>query len=174
MFRTEECSHKPAYGKMPYVDLLNPKATQAFIACTHAEYKRRLPEYWGSNVCGFFTDEPGFYQNYFEQARNLNTIIWTANFRERFKDRFGYDIVPQLFALWEEAGGLSARVRRDYYAAVSAFYCESYFRPIHDFLAADGLKLIGHLHKEEGLFDLVQTEGGFFDCMNELIYAVAA
>ena len=170
VFRTEECSHKPAYGKVPYVDLLNPKATQAFIACTHAEYKRRLPEYWGSTVCGFFTDEPGFYQNYFEQARNLNTIIWTANFRERFKDRFGYDIVPQLFALWEEAGGLSARVRRDYYAAVSAFYCESYFRPIHDFLAADGLKLIGHLHKEEGLFDLVQTEGGFFDCMNELDY----
>lgn len=170
VFRMEKCRHKPCYINSPYIDMLNPAATDSFIRHTHAEYKRRLPEFWGSTICGFFTDEPGFYQNYAEQAKNINTIIWTRDFPERFRERFGYDIILPLFAVWEEAGDLSARIRRDYYAAVSEFYCESYFRRIGDFLAADGLKLIGHLHKEEGLETLVQTEGGFFDCMAELDY----
>ena len=170
VFRIEKCGHKPVYVDSPYIDLLNPAATDSFIRHTHAEYKKRLPEYWGSTICGFFTDEPGFYQNYIEQAKNINTVIWTRDFRERFRERFGYDITLRLFSLWEEAGDISASTRRDYYAAVSLFYCESYFRRIRDFLAADGLKLIGHLHREEGLQTLVQTEGGFFDCMAELDY----
>lgn len=168
VFRMEKCAHKAVYSNFPYVDLLNPKATQAFIRHTHAEYKKRLPEYWGNTICGFFTDEPGFYQNYFVQAKNINTVIWTRDFPERFKKKFGYDIVPYLGALWEDMENISDWVRRDYYSAVSAFYCESYFDKIRGFLSQDGLSLIGHLHREEGFYSLLQTEGDFFDCMNAL------
>ncbi len=168
VFRMEKCAHKAVYSNFPYVDLLNPKATQAFIRHTHAEYKKRLPEYWGNTICGFFTDEPGFYQNYFVQAKNINTVIWTRDFPERFKKKFGYDIVPYLGALWEDMENISDWVRRDYYSAVSAFYCESYFDKIREFLSQDGLSLIGHLHREEGFSSLLQTEGDFFDCMNAL------
>ena len=101
VFRMEKCRHKPCYINSPYIDMLNPAATDSFIRHTHAEYKRRLPEFWGSTICCFFTDEPGFYQNYAEQAKNINTIIWTRDFPERFRERFGYDIILPLFAVWE-------------------------------------------------------------------------
>ena len=170
VFRMEKCGHRPMYSEQPYIDLLNPRAAASFIKHTHAEYRRRLPEYWGGVIKGFFTDEPGFYQNYVAQTKNLNTVVWTRDFRARFLAKFGYDIAPYLGALWEDMGVISERTRRDYYAAVSEFYCESYLRQSGEFLSRDGLLSIGHLHLEEGLNTLTQTEGDFFDCMAEFSF----
>ncbi len=170
VFRMENCLHTPAYTDTPYVDLLNEKATEAFIEVTHKEYKKRFPQYWGNVIKGFFTDEPGFYQNYLEQAKNLNTIAWSKLFPERFKKAYGYDIRPYLPTLWQDME-LSKKIRADYYEALDRFYKESYFDKITDFLHEDGLLLIGHLHHEEKLSWLVQTEGDFFSIIDGLDYA---
>ena len=109
VFRKEKCGHRPAYSPHPvsythltlptiYVDLLNPAATREFVKFTHAEYKKRFKKQWGKVIKGFFTDEPGFYQNYLEQCKNLNTVIWTDDFATRFIEKFGYDIRPHLCA----------------------------------------------------------------------------
>ncbi len=168
VFRKEKCGHRPAYSPYPYVDLLNPNATKAFVKCTHEEYKKRFPDKWGKVIRGFFTDEPGFYQNYFEQCKNLNTVIWTNDFAERFIEKFGYDIRPHLCCLWQNMGAISVKTRCDYYAAVAEFYKESYFDVISDFLKKDGLVHIGHLHREDFMESLVQTESDFFTAMSAL------
>ncbi len=169
VFRMENCLHTPAYTDAPYVDLLNEKATEVFLDVTHREYKRRFPADWGKTIKGFFTDEPGFYQNYLEQAKNLNTIAWTPLFPERFKKAYGYDIRPYLPTLWQDMA-LSKKIRADYYEALDRFYKESYFDKIRAFLHEDGLLLIGHLHHEEKLSWLVQTEGDFFSVIDGLDY----
>jgi len=171
VFRRESCVHKPAYSPLPYVDLLNPRATEKFVETTHAEYKKRFPEYWGKTIRGFFTDEPGFYQNYLEQCGNLNTVIWTSDFAERFMAKYGYDIRPHLCCLWQDMGAVSVKTRCDYYQAVADFYEESYFEVISDFLHADGLQLIGHLHREDEVESLVQTESDFFQAIGALDYS---
>ena len=171
VFRKEKCKHKPAYSPYPYVDLLNSSATDEFIKVTHAAYKENLAEYWGGTIKGFFTDEPGFYQNYLEQCANLNTVIWTENFASRFIGEFGYDIRPYLCCLWQDMGERSVKTRCDYYAAVAKFYAESYFGRIRAFLNADGLKLIGHLHREDYIESLVQTESDFFSAMNAMDFS---
>lgn len=168
VFRKEKCGHHPAYSPYPYVDLLNPNATKAFVKSTHEEYKKRFPDKWGSVIKGFFTDEPGFYQNYFEQCKNLNTVIWTNDFAQRFIEKFGYDIRPHLCCLWQDMGAISVKTRCDYYAAVAEFYKESYFDVISDFLKKDGLIHIGHLHREDFIESLVQTESDFFTAMSAL------
>ncbi len=168
VFRKEKCGHRPAYSPYPYVDLLNPNATKAFVKCTHEEYKKRFPDKWGKVIRGFFTDEPGFYQNYFEQCKNLNTVIWTNDFARRFIEKFGYDIRPHLCCLWQNMGALSVKTRCDYYRAVAEFYKESYFDVISEFLKKDGLVHIGHLHREDFLESLVQTESDFFTAMSAL------
>ena len=168
VFRKEKCRHRPAYSPYPYVDLLNPNATKAFVKCTHEEYKKRFPDKWGKVIKGFFTDEPGFYQNYFEQCKNLNTVIWTNDFAERFIEKFGYDIRPHLCCLWQNMGEISVKTRCDYYAAVAEFYKESYFDVISDFLKKDGLIHIGHLHREDFIESLVQTESDFFTAISAL------
>lgn len=168
VFRKEFCKHKPAYSPEPYVDLLNPAATKTFVELTHAEYKKRFPREWKSVIKGFFTDEPGFYQNYLEQCANLNTVIWTDDFAERFIEKFGYDIRPHLCCLWQDMGEVSIKTRCDYYKAVADFYVESYFDVITDFLKPDGLMNIGHLHREDKIETLVQTESDFFTVMRSL------
>ncbi len=170
VFRMENCLHTPAYTDKPYVDLLNAEATKVFIDVTHKEYKKRFPRYWGNVIKGFFTDEPGFYQNYIEQAKNLNTIAWTKLFPERFKNAYGYDIRPYLPTLWQDME-LSKKIRADYYEALDRFYKESYFNALTDFLHEDGLLLIGHLHHEEKLSWLIQTEGDFYSVIDGLDYA---
>lgn len=170
VFRMEDCLHTPAYSDLPYVDLLNLKATDAFIEVTHKEYKKRFPEYWGDVIKGFFTDEPGFYQNYLEQAKNINTIAWTKEFPERFQKAYGYDIRPYLPTLWQDMEA-SNKTRLDYYNALDRFYRESYFERIRSFLHEDGLLSIGHLHHEDKLQWIVQTEGDFFNVIDGLDYS---
>ncbi|HBX25353.1 MAG TPA: hypothetical protein DEF61_03710, partial [Firmicutes bacterium] len=170
VFRMENCAHCPAYSNLPYVDLLNKDATDAFIASTHEQYKINLKEYYGSVIKGFFTDEPGFYQNYLEQAKNLNTIIWTKKFPTEFKEIFGYDLRPYLPTLFQDMP-VSSKIRKDYYKALTLIYKESFFDEIRNYLHKDGLILIGHLHREEKLEWLVQTEGNFFSAIDGLDYS---
>lgn len=167
VFSSQEVAHKPIFSNTPYVDLLNPEATDAFIEATHAEYKKHLGALYHEVVHGFFTDEPGFYQNYFEQDGNINTIAWTKDFCQRFKAIKGYDIGLYLPALFQNMP-ISPKIRRDYYLALDQFYKESYFNRIRSFLAPDGLLLIGHLHREERLEYLTQTEGDFFSAIQGL------
>lgn len=126
MLRREVCGHCPAYSHKPYVDLLNPEAVKTFIALTHAEYKRRFPQYWGTVIKGFFTDEPGFYQNYLYQTRNLNTIPWSEGLPQFFKARRGYDLLPVIGALWDDMGDLSRKVRHDFYRTFTELYNQSF------------------------------------------------
>ncbi len=170
VFRMEVAAHTPAYSALPYVDLLNKDATRAFLESTHEEYKKQVGDYYGKVIKGFFTDEPGFYQNYVEQAKNINTIAWTKEFPAQFKKRMGYDIRPYLPTLFQDMPA-SAKIRKDYYRALDALYRESYFDEIRSYLAKDGLLLIGHLHREEKLEWLVQTEGDFFSAIDGLDYS---
>ncbi len=168
VLRSERCDHCPAYSDLPYVDLLNREAVQTFIRLTHAQYKRRFPEHWGTTIKGFFTDEPGFYQNYIYQTRNLNTVPWTDELPAYFQKQCGYDLMLYIGALWDDMGALSRKVRQDYYRVLTQLYNESFFRQLHDFCDADGLQSIGHLHMEEHLSDTVQMEGSFLADMRYL------
>ena len=166
--RMEPCRHTPAYSDAPYVDLLNEDAVRAFMESTHAEYKRRFPAHWGSTIIGFFTDEPGFYQNYLYFTRNINTVVWTRSFPAYFRAKRGYDLMPYIGALWDDWGEISSKTRRDYYQTVTEMYNEHFFRQIYDFCEKDGLISMGHIHKEEHLQDAVPMEGHFFEDMQYL------
>ncbi|MBQ3133857.1 MAG: hypothetical protein IJC17_06270 [Clostridia bacterium] len=171
VFRSEKNKHHPAYSDQPYINLMNKDAVAKFIEVTHAEYKKRFPKHWGTTIKGFFTDEPGFYQNYLYQTYNLNTIPWCADFSDYFKKIKGYDIMLYLCSLWDDMGELSHKTRIDYFDVMTKLYNESFFKQLQDFLSADGLVSIGHLHQEEHFNNTVQMEGDFFADMQYLDYA---
>lgn len=168
IFRETSCVHRPAYSETPYIDLLNKEAVNEFINVTHKEYKDRFTNHWGSTIKGFFTDEPGFYNNYVDQTKNINTIAWTGQFDLFFQKEKGYSIIPFLPTIWEDMGDFSRKTRHDYYEVLTKLYGLSFFKQIHDFLDADGLMSIGHLHREENLNDIVQMEGHFIESMRYL------
>jgi hypothetical protein len=67
-------SWKPAYSEERYVDLIDPAAVKCFIDLTYEEYARRFGEYFGNTLKGFFTDEPGFYNN-FHPPTQIRTMV---------------------------------------------------------------------------------------------------
>lgn len=146
-----------------YVDLLDPEAVRLFISLTHEQYLRRLHDWFGTTILGFFTDEPGFYNNLF--GCDPGTIPWTPGFPGHFRERAGYDLLPRLGALWQppdEGDAEAARVRADYHDALADRYRSSFFAQLHDWCRANGLELIGHLLGEEDLLTTARSQGDYF------------
>lgn len=168
VFRQRDISYAPAYSVIPYIDVLNRRAVDKFIELTHVEYKKRFSNYFGTTLKGFFTDEPGLYQNYISQAKNLDTIPWTPEYRSFFMKKKGYDILLYLGALWEDMGDLSLKTRVDFYEIIAEMYMENYFKPLYQFCEENQLQSIGHVPQEESFKTVVEQSAHFFQTMRYL------
>lgn len=155
----------PAYNPGWYTDLLDLKATEAFIAATHERYAETLGEHMGTTVTAVFTDEPGFYNHFHDCAPG--TIIWTRDMPEQFEQRCGYSLLPHLPVLFED-GPDAARVRRDFYRVVSDLIVERFYLPLKHWCNAHGTELVGHVNNEEYLVDHVRYNADFFSAMDGL------
>jgi hypothetical protein len=60
-------------------------------------------------------------------------------FADEFRKRKGYDIVPELAALFEETGPRAVKVRLDYSDVMVALEEESYFRPVYEWHTSRGM-----------------------------------
>lgn len=81
-------------------------------------------------------------QNYFFQDELLYPITfgsWSEDFREEFRKKKGYDIVPYLPALEDNIGDITPKIRLDYCDVLMDLAEERYFKPIYDWVADRGL-----------------------------------
>ena len=131
------------------VDALDEALGRTFVDCTHERYTEFLADFLGNgneqkggvpNNKRFqmmFTDEPG-----------TGRCSWPRGFARRFRQRFGYDILPYLPALLDgeadvdEAG---TRARMDYRQLAGEMFREHYFVPIHDWCRRNHVLSTGHL-----------------------------
>jgi len=155
-----------AYSDTYYIDLMNAAATQAFLEETHEQYWRRFKKHFGKTILGFFVDEPGFYNNFWD--RNVGSITWTHDFAQEFEKRRGYSLLPWLPALWEDLGARSEAVRCDYWRTVAELTRERFFQALADWCSAHGVMLTGHLNTEEWLFTNVRGAGNPFTSLQPL------
>jgi hypothetical protein len=152
-----------AYSNHHYADLMNDAATSAFLEETHEQYFKRFGSYFGSTILGFFVDEPGLYNNFWD--RNLGTLGWTHDFAAQFEARCGYAITPWLHALWEDLGTQGQQARADYWRVVAELLGERFFAKLADWCAAHGVQLTGHLEWEEWLFTMTRHSANPFTAL---------
>jgi hypothetical protein len=96
---------------------LDPVATAALLKRVHGEFERRFPNDLGKTLGGSFQDE-------------LPPLpLWTAELPERYKQRYGEEIVPELQALFDELPR-SAMVRRRVYKLAAELAEQSLFIPL--------------------------------------------
>lgn len=166
VFRQRQTNFCPAYCRSGYVDLLDPETAKAFIRLTHEQYRVRLGEHFGSTVLGFFTDEPGFYNNFLD--RDPATLPWTGQLPQQFCQRRGYDLLPSLPALWEDTGTRARQVRADYWRTVAELFEQNYTGQLARWCESNGLKLTGHLLIEESLLAMQRFCGNPFSVLRPL------
>lgn len=172
---TERYTHwKVAYGKEDYIDLLNFKATQAFMKYTHREYEKRFKNEFGNQILGFFSDEAGFYNNLklpWSDRFDDGTLVWNENLPQYFISKNGYDICEKLVYLFDYNEEISPELRHDFFQTVSEMYREYFLRPQREFCEKYNMKFIGHLHYEDYLHLQIATQGNFFGALSEFSYA---
>lgn len=168
-FKVKNTSWKPAYSETHYTDVLNPKAVDAFIGSTYEQYWKRFKEDFGTTILGFFTDEPGFYNNFC--GNDPDSIPWTEGLPAFFQAKNGYPLEPSLDLIFQDQGQMSVEARVAFWETVSNLYQESYFKKIQGWCHQKGVALIGHVLVEEDLVNTVKTQGNFFYTMEYLDFA---
>ncbi|MBW3592853.1 MAG: hypothetical protein KY396_04085, partial [Actinobacteria bacterium] len=143
-----------------YIDALDPEATREFLRIGYEPYVNAVDGRLGSQVPGFYTDEPAMH--YFLSAQDMPIVPWTKDMFRRFRDRNGYELRPRLPHLFFDVSDESARVRFDFYTTLTEFYSDAYYRQISEWCAARGVIFTGHLLYEEWLRSMIRVEGNVF------------
>lgn len=124
----------------PSADILNPEAVASFLHLTHDRHYEVLGDHFGKTVIAIFTDEP----NPLGRGGKKGVKPWTWEFASFLESCLGYDFLPHLAALWDDAVPEAERFRRDFERAVNLRLEQCYYKPYSDWCAAHGIALTGH------------------------------
>ncbi len=154
-----------------YVDTLNREAVAKYIELVYEGHYRAAPEYFGTTVPGFFTDEAGFWYDArldggrtavslgfesrpgaFDPAPYADNPVlhgfhrslpWTHDLLGQFRARNGYDLRARLPELVR--GAASDRgVAYDYFRLVSDLFAENFCGQIGAWCGRHKLVFTGH------------------------------
>ena len=136
-----------------YVDTLDKKVIAKFIECTYQPYYERF----GTQIEGFFTDEPQI---------SRNGIPWSFVYEEEYRARYQEDILECLEQLFLPVGDYK-NTRVKFWKMVTELFSEAFVKQIYDWCEERGMKLTGHLVIEESLQGQLVTNGA---CMPHYEY----
>jgi len=143
-----------------YIDALNPESTAEFLRLGYDPYVAAANGRLGSQVPGFYTDEPAMH--YFLSGQDVPILPWTKDMFRRFRERNGYELRPYLPHLFFDVDVESPRVRFDFYESLTEFYSDAYYRQIREWCEERGVLFTGHLLYEEWLRAVIRVEGNLF------------
>ena len=129
-----------AERRLPSLDPMHPRAGHSYVRHFFQRFADRFPGESETGLNFFFSDELNF---------NLQGNIWNDIFRDEFMRRKGYDILPQIDALFVDLGDSSVKVRMDYNDVRVALSEENFFIPVYEWHQRRGL-LFGCDHGGRG------------------------
>jgi alpha-L-rhamnosidase len=148
-------------------DLLNPAATETFIALTHERYRVAVGKHFRKTIQMVFTDEPAY-----PVVQDGREVPWTNHGEELFAKRFGYHLEKRLPAAFRRVPAADfsptdLQTRIDAFDFWSLRFREAYFDRLRSWCRRnDGLAQGGHLGGEDET--LGATRYGFGQVMRQL------
>ena len=148
-----------------YIDLLNPAPIQEFLRNTYDAYYEHLGKYFGKGIEATFMDEPSMPGFYFTpttaaeidpvdpEIPQLPAVNYSGTLKEKFLEKYGYDMDPYLPYLFEQ-GDSSDEVRRfrwDYHSLLGELVNRNLVGQIHDWAKEHNVVSSGHFLVEEDL-----------------------
>ena len=130
-------------GGHPYTDVTNPRTTELFLKITYEEYYRRFGKDFGTAIPAVFSDEANIH------SEGLNTVPFTPHVQKRFRELSGYDLLPNLPAVFRNVEGVdldrpAEKVRYDYYNTLHDLWITSFVQPISKWCEEHGIAWTGH------------------------------
>lgn len=160
-----------------YPNLIDNMAVQCFIEKTHDEYWRRLKKHFSKTIQAFFTDEPSLMAVNIgqlpenvrknvrvvdppdENVKPLPSVPWVRDLPEKYRERYGEDLLKVRQSLFEGDSEFNRKVRRRFWALISDLISERYFGRLQQWAQAHGVASSGHTLWEETPLHHVPLEG---------------
>jgi hypothetical protein len=115
---------------LPSYDPMNPQSGKAYVHYFFDKFEQSLPDKGKGRLNFFFSDELNF---------RLSGNLWDKGFAEEFKKRKGYDIIPDLDALFINADPISPKIKLDYNDVLVSLSEENFFEPVYRWHQERGL-----------------------------------
>ena len=153
--------------RIPYINLLSPEPTDAFIACTHEVYA----DLFGGDLSAFdslFTDEPSL-MSLWMRPRPWSVLPHSGELAEEWRRRTGRTLDDDAPTLAFGAAEENMRaLRHAFWNAVGNLVSANYMRRIDEWARAHGTRGGGHLLLEEWTGVQLPLYGDFFRCLRAL------
>ena len=131
-----------------YVDLLNPKTTDAFIKSTYEPYQKAFGKEFGKTIPAIFTDEPLSISSNIGIENFKYSMAWTGDFPEYFKKKMKYDILGHLPELFFKVKNYR-KIRFDCRKVLIRKFVESFTKKIGNWCAKNKINFTGHFMSED-------------------------
>jgi hypothetical protein len=150
----------PDGGSAPHADYINPLVPESVRVLLDAVYEPVYARYaadFGQTFAGFFSDEPGFYNDpqTFNYASGLGQagapLPWRPDLLALLSAELGEEFRPLLPLLFYDSGERTPAVRYAYMNLVSRLYGEHFTNQIGDWCRGHGVAYIGHVLEDNGV-----------------------
>ena len=122
----------------------HPRSGELFVELVYEEYKKRVGEYFGNPIVGFFSDADNrrIFPDvmYDKNIPAWDYFPWTEDFAESFEATYGYDIIPHMEGVLKRE---STKFSRDYWEHAGRMYYR-WFKNNHEWLQRHDLLYTGH------------------------------
>jgi hypothetical protein len=109
---------------------MHPMSGKWYAEKFFGQFEKHFPGEGGKGLNFFFSDELGF---------GVGGRLWSSQFAEEFKRRKGYDITPELPALFKDIGPRTPKIRLDYNDVLVALSEEGFFKPVFEWHQQRGM-----------------------------------
>ncbi|GGH35117.1 glycosylhydrolase-like jelly roll fold domain-containing protein [Paenibacillus segetis] len=158
-------------GSKTQEDYLNPlvaESTRVLIDTVYEAFYNRYREDFGKTLAGFFSDEPGFYNDSneydFESSVGKKEVAlpWSKDVPEQLRKVLGEDYILQLPLLWHDQGNNTPPIRYHYMNIVSSLYGENFTTQIGDWCRKHGVEYIGHVIEDNNVHARLGAGAGHY------------
>ncbi len=157
---------KFSFGQEGYIDPLREEAMRGFIDSTHEKYKEAVGDEFGKTVKGLFTDEVCVGDPH---ELGHDNVPWNDEMKQRFFDRYGYDITPWLYTLVEQpVTPREKQVRYQFWRLLTERVRDAHIKQVYEWCDKEGLLYTGHFDGEESMLWSMHQSGDIFDLMEWL------
>ncbi|MCM3699762.1 glycosylhydrolase-like jelly roll fold domain-containing protein [Paenibacillus macerans] len=158
-------------GSKAQEDYLNPldrESVRILLDTVYEAFYERYQEDFGKTIAGFFSDEPGFYNDPVtfdfdsKPGKQGVPLPWSQEMPTLLEQALGEDYRKCLYLLWQDAGEQSNIVRYAYMDNVSKLYAENFCNQIGTWCRARGVEYIGHVLEDNNVHARLGSGTGHF------------
>lgn len=130
-----------------HISYIDPASTRLLLDSVHEKIHVRYADDFGGVIAGFFTDEPGFYND--AETFDFASSVGKPGVVLPWNDEVGLDTACAPL-LWCDGDGAPA-ARLAYMESLTRLYENGFARPVGDWCRAHGVEHIGHVVEDNGV-----------------------